>query len=102
LGTVVMEAAALGVPSVVAEGPDNGSTELIEAGRNGFVASSAEPDAMAAAIVAVHEGGERLRRDTVAWYEAHARELSLEGSLEAVLGLYRAEGAMGPDGRVQD
>jgi glycosyltransferase involved in cell wall biosynthesis len=41
LGTVVMEAAALGVPSIVVEGPDNGATELIESGQNGFVAPSA-------------------------------------------------------------
>jgi hypothetical protein len=32
-----------------------------------------------------------MRKDTIAWYEAHARELSLEGSLEAVLALYRRE-----------
>lgn len=89
LGTVVMEAAALGVPSVVVEGPDNGATELIEPGRNGFVTPSAAPADLAEAIVAVYRSGARMRRDTVAWYEAHARELSLDGSLETVLSLYR-------------
>ena len=89
LGTVVMEAAALGVPSIVVEGPDNGATELIEPGRNGIVAPSAAADDLAEAIEAVHRGGQRMRQDTIDWYEAHARELSLEGSLAAVLSLYR-------------
>jgi len=89
LGTVVLEAAALGVPSIVVEGPDNGATELIEPGRNGFIAPSAGPGDLADAIAAVHRGGDRLRRETSAWYDAHAGELSLEGSLHAVLDLYR-------------
>jgi glycosyltransferase involved in cell wall biosynthesis len=89
LGTVVVEAAALGVPSVVVEGPENGATELIEPGHNGFVAPSASPTDLAEAITAVHRGGAHLRLSTVAWYEAHAREFSLEGSLPAILGLYR-------------
>ncbi len=84
-----MEAAALGVPSIVVEGPDNGATELIEPGRNGIVAPSAAADDLAEAIEAVHRGGQRMRQDTIDWYEAHARELSLEGSLAAVLSLYR-------------
>jgi hypothetical protein len=46
--------------------------------------------------VAVHRGGARLRRDTIAWYEAHARELSLEGSLDAVLALYRRPAEASP------
>jgi glycosyltransferase involved in cell wall biosynthesis len=89
LGTVILEAAALGVPSVVVDGPDNGATELIEPGYNGFIAPSASPDELAKAIAAVHSGGERMRGQTIAWYEGHPRELSLEGSLEAVLGIYR-------------
>jgi glycosyltransferase involved in cell wall biosynthesis len=94
LGTIVIEAAALGVPSIVVEGPDNGATELIEPGRNGVVAPSATPGDLADAIGAVHRGGKRMREDTIAWYESHARELSLEGSLQTVLGLYRRR----PDG----
>jgi glycosyltransferase involved in cell wall biosynthesis len=89
LGTVVLEAAALGVPSVVVEGPDNGATELIEPGHNGFIAPSASPEDLAAAIAAVHRGGDELRRRTIAWYDAHAQEMSLEGALPAVLSSYR-------------
>jgi glycosyltransferase involved in cell wall biosynthesis len=96
LGTVVMEAAALGVPSIVVEGPDNGATELIDPGRNGLVAASATPRDLAEAIAAVHRGGERMRQDTIDWYEAHANELSLEGSISAVLALYAAGPAGGP------
>jgi glycosyltransferase involved in cell wall biosynthesis len=89
LGTVVLEAAALGVPSVVVEGPDNGATELIEPGCNGFIAPSASPPDLAAAFGAVHRGGQRLREQTVAWYEAHAPEMSLDAALHAVLGCYQ-------------
>jgi glycosyltransferase involved in cell wall biosynthesis len=90
LGTVVMEAAAMGVPSVVVEGADNGSTELIEPGRNGFIAPSAAADDLCAAFVAVHAAGDQLRAATHAWYLQHARELSLDGSIDAILDLYRA------------
>jgi glycosyltransferase involved in cell wall biosynthesis len=90
LGAVVIEAAALGVPSVVVAGADNAATELIDPGRNGYIAPSADPEDLAAAILAVHQDGAELRRETAAWFDAHARELSLEGSLELVLGAYRA------------
>ena len=43
-GLVVVEAAALGTPSVVVRGPDNAATELVEDGKNGFVAPSADPE----------------------------------------------------------
>jgi glycosyltransferase involved in cell wall biosynthesis len=88
LGAVVIEAAALGVPSVVVAALDNAATELIEPGRNGYIAPSADPEDLAEAIVAVHEGGADLRRWTGEWFDAHAREMSLEGSLELVLGRY--------------
>jgi glycosyltransferase involved in cell wall biosynthesis len=88
LGTVVIEAAALGVPSVIVDGPDNGAIELVEPGRNGYIAPSAGAQDLAAAIIAVHDGGEELRRQTADWFETHARELSLEGSLELVLTAY--------------
>jgi glycosyltransferase involved in cell wall biosynthesis len=84
-GMIVIEAAARGVPSIVARAPDNAAVELIEQDVNGFVA---EPDEMAAAIVAVHAAGERLRASTRAWYAEHAAELSVEASLDAVLRSY--------------
>jgi glycosyltransferase involved in cell wall biosynthesis len=90
LGTIVIEAAALGVPSVIVAGPDNGATELVESGRNGYIADSAGAGDLADAIIAVHDGGEELRRQTADWFDAHARELSLDGSLELVLAAYEA------------
>jgi glycosyltransferase involved in cell wall biosynthesis len=87
-GLIVVEASAAGTPAIVVRGPDNAAVELVEDGVNGFVAESAAPEDLAAAIVRVHEGGEALRRSTREWFAANARRLSLESSLETVLALY--------------
>jgi glycosyltransferase involved in cell wall biosynthesis len=92
-GLIVVEAAACGTPSIVVEGPDNASVELIEDGVNGVIAGSAQPQALADAIVRVHAGGEALRRSTREWFAANARELSLAGSLERVLASYEGASA---------
>ena len=89
-GLVVLEAAARGTPSVVAAGPDNAAVELVEDGRNGYVAGSAEPDELAAAILRVLDGGQELRVATSEWFRENARRLSLESSLETVLQTYGA------------
>jgi len=77
-GMVVVEAAALGTPSVVLAGPDNSAVELIEEGVNGFVAATAED--LPAAIVAACQGGGELRRSTAAWFATKAPELSASGA----------------------
>ena len=87
-GMVVIEAAARGVPSVVVAGPDNAAVELVEDGVNGFVAPSAEPAALAEAIVKASEGGDELRRATADWFGRNARRLSLDSSLEKVVAAY--------------
>jgi glycosyltransferase involved in cell wall biosynthesis len=87
-GLVVVEAAALGTPSVVVAAPDNAATDLISTGENGYVAPSAAPADLAAAIERVHAAGQELRERTVAWFEANAERLSLEGSLKRVLESY--------------
>jgi glycosyltransferase involved in cell wall biosynthesis len=87
-GLVVVEAAALGVPSVVVRGADNAATELVEEGQNGAVADSVEPAELAAAILRVHAAGPALRESTPAWYERNADRLSLDRSLETVLAAY--------------
>ena len=92
-GVVVVEAAAVGTPSVVAAGPDNAAAELVEDGANGFVAASASPEDLAAAIVAVHSAGGSLRESTAAWFAANADRLSIESSLRAVLTAYADSGA---------
>jgi glycosyltransferase involved in cell wall biosynthesis len=88
-GLVVVEAAALGTPSVVVAAPDNAAVELIEDGENGFVASSSAPADLAEAILKVREAGPALRERTAGWFERNARALSLESSLETVLAAYR-------------
>lgn len=89
-GMVIVEAASLGVPSIVAAAPDNAAVEHIKEGVNGFVAPSAGADDLAAAIVAVVERGPALREATADWFAANAKTLSIDGSLEQVLASYSA------------
>jgi glycosyltransferase involved in cell wall biosynthesis len=89
-GLIVVEAAAVGTPSVVVEGADNAATELVEQGVNGFVARSTSPEELAAAVVRVHDAGPALRESTADWFERNAWRLSLESSLERVLQSYTA------------
>ena len=87
-GLVVVEACAAGTPAVVVADPDNAATELVEEGVNGFVAPSASPEDLAAAIRRVRDAGAELRASTAAWYAANARRLSLADSLERVAEAY--------------
>jgi glycosyltransferase involved in cell wall biosynthesis len=89
-GLVVVEACAAGTPAVVVADPDNAAVELIEEGVNGFVAPSASPEDLVAAIVRVREGGVALRASTAVWYSANARRLSLAESLDRVAEAYGA------------
>src|SRR6201999_4417299 len=84
-GLVVVEAAAAGTPSVVVADEDNAATDLVSEGENGYVAPSASPEDLAAAIERVHGEGHALRERTAAWFRANAKRLSLESSLEKVL-----------------
>jgi glycosyltransferase involved in cell wall biosynthesis len=87
-GMVVVEASARGTPSVVVDGPDNAATELVDEGRNGFVARSADPSEIADAILRVHEAGAPLRDATAEWFNENARRLSLDSSLDTVVERY--------------
>ena len=87
-GLVVVEASSLGVPTVAIRSPDNAALELVEEGVNGFVADSAEPEALADAIVRVNEAGPALRESTAEWFRQNRERLSLESSLDTVLRLY--------------
>ncbi len=87
-GMVVVEASAHATPSIVVAGEDNAATELVADGVNGVVVASAEPEAVADAIVRVSEAGPALRESTARWFAEHAEELSLEASLERVLASY--------------
>lgn len=94
-GLVVVEAAAKGTPSVVVAGEDNAATELIEEGVNGTIAPSSVPEAVAQAIVRVHEAGTTMRESTARWFAANASRLSLESSLRAVLDVYETGNSVG-------
>jgi glycosyltransferase involved in cell wall biosynthesis len=87
-GLVVIEAAARGTPSIVVAGADNAAVELIAEGENGFVAPSASPDDLAAAILRVQAAGPELRDSTAAWFARNAVRMSLGHSLEIVLDAY--------------
>ncbi len=89
-GMVVVEAAARGTPSIVVAGEDNAATELIEEGVNGTVAGGSDPQAVAEAIVRIHDGGISLRERTAAWFVQNVEHLSLESSLQTVLDGYRS------------
>jgi glycosyltransferase involved in cell wall biosynthesis len=92
-GLVVIEAAAQGTPSVVVRDPDNAAADLVEEGVNGFVAESASPEDLAAAMLLVRERGFELRRSTADWFTRNARRLSLEQSVERVLESYSSASA---------
>ncbi|HEY1689715.1 MAG TPA: glycosyltransferase [Solirubrobacteraceae bacterium] len=87
-GMVVVEAAARATPSIVIAGEDNAATELVSDGVNGRLVERADPEAIAEAIVGIHEAGIELRRSTAAWFEANAKRLSLESSLRTVVAGY--------------
>jgi glycosyltransferase involved in cell wall biosynthesis len=89
-GMVVVEASAHGVPAIVVDGEDNAAVELVDAGRNGYVAAAATGASIADAIVRCHEDGETLRAGTRAWFAENADRLSLAGSLRTVAAAYAA------------
>jgi glycosyltransferase involved in cell wall biosynthesis len=88
-GLVVVEASAHGTPSVVVDGPDNAAVELVEDGENGVIAPTPSPEAVADAVRRVHDAGMELRASTAAWFHRNERELSVEASLNEILGCYR-------------
>ena len=87
-GRVVIETAAAGAQSIVAEGDENAAVELIEKGVNDFIAPSAAPEDLAAAVVRVHRAGPRLRETTRAWFAENASRVSLAASIEQVAAHY--------------
>jgi glycosyltransferase involved in cell wall biosynthesis len=87
-GLVVVEASALGTPSVVVDGPDNAAVELVEEGQNGAIAPSPSPAAVADAVRRVHDAGMELRESTAEWFSRNEHRLSLHASLDAILACY--------------
>jgi glycosyltransferase involved in cell wall biosynthesis len=92
-GVVIVEAAALGTPTIVVESPENAATELIEPGVNGFVAGSRDPEVLARLIATAVRDSNALRRSTLDWYEENREVLSFEHSMEAIEATYTASAA---------
>ena len=91
-GLVVVEAASVGTPAIVVEGPENAGTELIEDGVNGFAVGSATAAVLGKAIVRAVGGSSDLRATTLDWYERNRVELSIETSLSEVEASYAPPG----------
>ena len=92
-GLVILEASAVGTPSIVVRGRDNAAVELIEERANGLIAPTAAPEDLAAAIIAVVRAGAPMRSSTREWFARNAERLSLERSLGAVLAAYASVSA---------
>ena len=96
---VVVEAAARGHPEHRRRRRGQRRGRAVEEGVNGFVAASAEPEAIAEAIVRVHEAGVALRESTARWFAreraaAVARESSLRRCSRATRDAKRARVAV--------
>ncbi|MBJ7457887.1 MAG: glycosyltransferase [Thermoleophilaceae bacterium] len=87
-GLVVIEALSQGTPAVVVAAPDNAAAEFIEPGLNGYIAESASPEQLGAAIVSAVKGGDALRASSWKWYDDHAVELSIDGSIAKIVAVY--------------
>ncbi|MCW2958073.1 MAG: glycosyl transferase group 1, partial [Solirubrobacterales bacterium] len=87
-GLIVVEAAALGVPIIVALGPDNAATELVDDGVNGFVCQTDSAEELAQAIVRVHQAGPALRRSTLQWHDRHLQRVKEQDPLQRILDAY--------------
>ena len=88
-GLVILEAAECGVPSIVVQGPNNAAVAFIENGVNGYVSESAEPAALARAIVNVHDNAPSLALRTLAWFENHKSRFLIAASLRPIEEAYR-------------
>lgn len=90
-GLIIVEAAALGTPSVVLRHPDSAASEVIVNGINGFLCESADPGEIAAATRQVYEAGQALRQRTLEWFLANAEELTAGETVTRLQGLYRGD-----------
>ena len=92
-GVVIIEAAALGTPTVVVAGPENAATELIERGVNGFVAESSDPGEIARLLADAMKSGRPLRDSTREWYRRNRSSLSFDSSMEVIEATYEELGS---------
>lgn len=86
-GLAVVEAAAQGTPSVVANNPENAATEHIVEGVNGFVVDPT-PAGLANGFIKAATAGASLRESTYEWYTDSARSMTMELSASEVVSIY--------------
>lgn len=84
-GLVVVESAAHGTPVVLVADEGNAATELVVEGVNGFVAASAAPRALSAAIAHAVDGGADLRRTTRDWYRDAVVSRTIGRTINAIV-----------------
>ncbi|MEV8134044.1 glycosyltransferase family 4 protein [Microbacterium aurantiacum] len=92
-GLVVVEAAAHGTPVVLVSGEGNASTELIDEGRNGFIAPSTHADDLGSAIARAVTGGAVLRETTRHWYGDAVENRTIARTIDAILECVDAKSA---------
>ncbi|HUZ15041.1 MAG TPA: glycosyltransferase [Gaiellaceae bacterium] len=88
-GLVVVETLSKGTPVVLVRGDDNAATELVEEGKNGFIADTSSSDDLGRALVLVCQAGQDLRERTLKSFAANAERLDLATSLSSVEETYR-------------
>ena len=93
-GIILLEASAHGLPSVVCRAPDNAGVELIEAGVNGAIADSADPGALARAVMSLEEGDDP-RATTLQWWQTNSPGFSAARAADALELLWAARSGGG-------
>ncbi|MHB1974274.1 MAG: glycosyltransferase [Acidimicrobiales bacterium] len=90
-GLMVVEAAALGTPAVVAAHPENAAVGHVIEGINGFVVEP-NPEGLSRGVGLCIAGGAALRSSTANWYASRAASMSMESSASRVVALYTRHG----------
>jgi len=96
-GLVVVEAAARGMPAIVARAADSAAAELIEEGRNGLTVDDASPQALAAAIATIHAQRERMHAATRQWFAEFYAPLAGDAALRRLESIYTQLAAAAPE-----
>ena len=75
---------------------------MTEVGENGYIAESAEPEALAQAILRVRKEGQPLRERTASWFRRNVDQLSLERSLDVVVESYHGAPVLAAPAQAED
>ena len=84
-GIMAGSVSRFGTPVVVGQYPENAATDLVDIGRNGFVADPPSPSSFAEAAVAAIDAGATLRSSSAAWYRDQVSRRSVAHSVDFVV-----------------